>query len=242
MVPGGLTRVALKEGSLVVNSSQGGGTKDTWILEGDRRTKPRKAVAVADPIANPVELIRGEHIMLSRTADHLYWMSRYTERAENTARMLDVNYQTSLLPQSAEVAKYGWQGLLSISELLPRLQREARPDHARAGDGVHGQGREQSFVDPLVPARRARERARRARRAHHRGLGDAEHHLARSQPHAARRRLRARPGPVLRMGQVPLAPVARRDAGHHAAGRGLPLHRAWAPSSSAPTTRRGWST
>ncbi|WP_338772022.1 circularly permuted type 2 ATP-grasp protein [Massilia sp. METH4] len=33
IVPGGLTRVALKEGSLVVNSSQGGGTKDTWVLE-----------------------------------------------------------------------------------------------------------------------------------------------------------------------------------------------------------------
>ena len=33
MVPGGLTRVALKAGSLVVNSSQGGGTKDTWVLE-----------------------------------------------------------------------------------------------------------------------------------------------------------------------------------------------------------------
>src|SRR5258707_12592243 len=33
IVPGGLTRVALKEGSLVVNSSQGGGTKDTWILD-----------------------------------------------------------------------------------------------------------------------------------------------------------------------------------------------------------------
>lgn len=33
MVPGGLTRVALKEGSLVVNSSQGGGTKDTWVME-----------------------------------------------------------------------------------------------------------------------------------------------------------------------------------------------------------------
>ena len=35
MVPGGLTRVALKQGSLVVNSSQGGGTKDTWVLQGD---------------------------------------------------------------------------------------------------------------------------------------------------------------------------------------------------------------
>ena len=60
--------------------------------------------------------------MLSRTADHLFWMSRYTERAENTARLLDVNYQTSLLPQSAEVAQLGWPGLLSISELLPSYQ------------------------------------------------------------------------------------------------------------------------
>jgi uncharacterized alpha-E superfamily protein len=57
--------------------------------------------------------------MLSRTADHLFWMSRYTERAENTARMLDVNYQTSLLRQSHAAAQVGWKGLLSISELLP---------------------------------------------------------------------------------------------------------------------------
>lgn len=55
--------------------------------------------------------------MLSRTADHLFWMARYTERAENTARMLDVNYQTSLLPQSAEVAEQGWWAMLDISEL-----------------------------------------------------------------------------------------------------------------------------
>ncbi len=33
VIPGGLTRVALREKSLVVNSSQGGGTKDTWVLE-----------------------------------------------------------------------------------------------------------------------------------------------------------------------------------------------------------------
>jgi uncharacterized circularly permuted ATP-grasp superfamily protein len=36
VLPGGLTRVALRKGSLVVNSSQGGGSKDTWVLaEGD---------------------------------------------------------------------------------------------------------------------------------------------------------------------------------------------------------------
>jgi uncharacterized alpha-E superfamily protein len=62
--------------------------------------------------------------MLSRTADHLFWMSRYMERAENTARMLNVNYETSLLPQSAEATAQGWRGLLSISELTPAyLQR-----------------------------------------------------------------------------------------------------------------------
>ncbi len=57
--------------------------------------------------------------MLSRTADHLFWMSRYIERAENTARMLNVNYETSLMPRTSQAAQQGWEGLLSISELLP---------------------------------------------------------------------------------------------------------------------------
>jgi uncharacterized circularly permuted ATP-grasp superfamily protein len=35
VLPCGLTRVALPKGSIVVNSSQGGGTKDTWVLKGD---------------------------------------------------------------------------------------------------------------------------------------------------------------------------------------------------------------
>jgi uncharacterized alpha-E superfamily protein len=76
--------------------------------------------------------------MLSRTADHLFWMSRYMERAENTARMLDVNYQTSLLPQSEAVALVGWQGLLSISELLPAYQR------------LHGEVNVQKVMDFMV--------------------------------------------------------------------------------------------
>jgi len=55
--------------------------------------------------------------VLSRTADHLFWMARYIERAENTARMLDVNLSTSLLPQSADASERGWRALLNISEL-----------------------------------------------------------------------------------------------------------------------------
>jgi uncharacterized alpha-E superfamily protein len=55
--------------------------------------------------------------MLSRTADHLFWMARYTERAENTARMLDVHVQSALMPQAADNGLAGWRGLLGISEL-----------------------------------------------------------------------------------------------------------------------------
>jgi uncharacterized alpha-E superfamily protein len=45
------------------------------------------------------------------------------ERAENTARMLDVNYQMSLLPQSAEQTEQGWRGVLGISELTSSFQQ-----------------------------------------------------------------------------------------------------------------------
>jgi uncharacterized alpha-E superfamily protein len=50
--------------------------------------------------------------MLSRTADHLYWMSRYQERAESTARMLDAHARLSLLPRPAEAVLQGWTATL----------------------------------------------------------------------------------------------------------------------------------
>ncbi|MBI3900413.1 MAG: alpha-E domain-containing protein [Gammaproteobacteria bacterium] len=61
--------------------------------------------------------------MLSRTADHLFWMARYTERAENTARMLDVTMQTSLLPQFDSNAESLWHGMLGISELQQSYEK-----------------------------------------------------------------------------------------------------------------------
>jgi uncharacterized circularly permuted ATP-grasp superfamily protein len=50
VVPGGLTRVALDEGSLVVNSSQGGGSKDTWVLAPDGADVEHEGTSVADRI------------------------------------------------------------------------------------------------------------------------------------------------------------------------------------------------
>jgi uncharacterized alpha-E superfamily protein len=50
--------------------------------------------------------------MLSRTADHLFWMSRYVERAESLARMLDAQHRLSLLPRSPEAVLQGWRAAL----------------------------------------------------------------------------------------------------------------------------------
>jgi uncharacterized alpha-E superfamily protein len=100
--------------------------------------------------------------MLSRTADHLFWMSRYTERAENTARMLDVNYQTALLPQSEAVALLGWQGLLSISELLPAYT--ALHGEVNARDVMNFMVKDESNPSSIVSClRAARENARAVR-------------------------------------------------------------------------------
>ncbi|MEN9481418.1 MAG: hypothetical protein RLZZ298_2813 [Pseudomonadota bacterium] len=55
--------------------------------------------------------------MLSRTADHLFWMSRYIERAENLARLLDVTWQMSLVPQPVEVANQNWNAIIALNSL-----------------------------------------------------------------------------------------------------------------------------
>ncbi|WP_265944176.1 alpha-E domain-containing protein [Dechloromonas sp. A34] len=55
--------------------------------------------------------------MLSRTADHLFWMSRYIERAENLARLLDVTWQMSLVPQALEAANQNWNAIIALNSL-----------------------------------------------------------------------------------------------------------------------------
>ncbi len=102
--------------------------------------------------------------MLSRTADHLFWMARYMERAENTARMLDVNYQTSLLPQSADMAEQGWRGLLSISELTWSFSKKY--DEVTANNVMDFMVRDETNPSSIVSCvHAARENARAVRGA-----------------------------------------------------------------------------
>lgn len=56
--------------------------------------------------------------MLSRTADHVYWLGRYAERAEDLARTLDVQYRLSLLPRKLTSEGVGWSRTLATLNLL----------------------------------------------------------------------------------------------------------------------------
>ena len=100
--------------------------------------------------------------MLARTADHLYWMSRFIERAEGLARMLDAHYRHSLLPHAQEVVARDWRATLgSLGQLDAYLARHesfsaATAFHYLAFDKDHGG----SIVSCL---RAARENARAVR-------------------------------------------------------------------------------
>ena len=83
VMPGGLTRVSSERDSLVVSMQRGGGSKDTWIAC-EQRPRP---ISLLRPAGAPIELTRGGAELPSRVADNLFWLGRYLERAEETARI-----------------------------------------------------------------------------------------------------------------------------------------------------------
>lgn len=102
--------------------------------------------------------------MLSSTADHLFWMARYVERAENTARMLDANLQSSLLPQAGSTPGEVWHTMLSLSELKDAYF--ARHDQVRSDRMLDFMVSDTSNLSSIYCSfRAARENARAVRGA-----------------------------------------------------------------------------
>jgi uncharacterized alpha-E superfamily protein len=66
--------------------------------------------------------------VLSRTADHVYWLGRYAERAENLARTLDVQYRLSLLPRKAASEGLGWDRTLTTLRLADEFATRCGDD------------------------------------------------------------------------------------------------------------------
>jgi uncharacterized alpha-E superfamily protein len=83
VLPGGLTRVATGQQSLVVSMQAGGGSKDTWVIGGADDTKYELESPPQAGFTHATELS-------SRMADNLFWLGRYAERLEANARLFRV--------------------------------------------------------------------------------------------------------------------------------------------------------
>jgi uncharacterized circularly permuted ATP-grasp superfamily protein/uncharacterized alpha-E superfamily protein len=83
-MPGGLTRVSGQGDSCIVTMRGGAGSKDTWVLA----SGAVNTYSMLRPSHLPVELNRGGGDLPSRSADNLFWLGRYAERAEGTVRLL----------------------------------------------------------------------------------------------------------------------------------------------------------
>ena len=100
--------------------------------------------------------------MLSRTADHLYWMARYIERAENMARVLDVTYSMSLVPNAAQSEAALWLPALEISGNVEAYEEDY--DNVNAADVIHYLSMDMNNPSSIYNAlRNARENARAVR-------------------------------------------------------------------------------
>jgi uncharacterized circularly permuted ATP-grasp superfamily protein/uncharacterized alpha-E superfamily protein len=84
VMPGGLTRVAASLDNWIVSNQQGGISKDTWVLA----SEPERDVSLLPSATHAVEVIRSRGEVPGRVADNLFWLGRYAERAEGTARLL----------------------------------------------------------------------------------------------------------------------------------------------------------
>lgn len=85
VMPGGLTRIAPSQDTFIVSNQAGGQSKDTWILA----SEPEKQVSLLPKAAAPrVAAPEMRGAVPAGTADNLFWLARYAERAEQVARML----------------------------------------------------------------------------------------------------------------------------------------------------------
>ena len=240
VLPGGLTRVALPEGSLVVNSSQGGGSKDTWVLasrasvadrelaaaevvralpkngkaskekDGDGSMSSATADAVHGPARRPTAeaataaaatAAAGDGLMLARNAEALYWIGRYVERADDTARILDVTVH-QLLEDSSVDPDQASRTLLQVLGIDPpengQLDVWSLSDLVAFGRGTQGGC---SIVESISSA--ARENARSAHgKSPPARCGNASTPPTTRCPNVSGRRQAARPArvPVLHRG------------------------------------------
>ncbi|MDB5807438.1 MAG: hypothetical protein JWN73_4760 [Betaproteobacteria bacterium] len=86
VMPGGLARVATGLDERTMSNQRGGGSKDTWVLS----TAPVSNFSLLRRTIGPQDLVRSNVHLSSRVAENLFWLGRYMERCDNTARLMRV--------------------------------------------------------------------------------------------------------------------------------------------------------
>jgi len=113
VLPGGLTRFAPSHVLSEVSMQQGSGSKDTWICA-DRPVSPYSLLPLP---GQRLDLKRASNDLPSRTADNIYWLGRYAERVEGTARIL--RFLLGRLTEEAGLQQN--DGLLRLVNAVPSL-------------------------------------------------------------------------------------------------------------------------
>ena len=186
IVPGGLTRVALREGSMIVNSSQGGGSKDTWVLADEPRRRRRRSGRPARPAdaaghapgrlarAGAATTAAGPRLMLARIAHDLYWLGRHLVRAEHTARMLDGLFHADLQGRADDPTSVTLSWDVAARDHGRRAVSGACRRSATTSSAADDR-RRQPGLDRLLRPRRPRGRAHAARHDLGRDVGVGQH-------------------------------------------------------------------
>jgi len=125
LMPGGLTRVASETSGRFVSMQRGGTSMDTWVLS----DKPVEPMSLLTTPSNSIDLRRVGNNLPSRMADNFYWMGRYAERSDFTARML----RAALVRFGPETTS----GALPFLEpLLETLESQGQLTPGEAGRGI----------------------------------------------------------------------------------------------------------
>lgn len=126
VLPGGLSRVSPSLDSFEVSAARGGRSKDTWVLGPDRPNPAHFDSMEFSPQRSVVRLSRKNLGLPSRVADNLFWLGRYTERAENLARLRRVCLLRRLENAEAHEIEVLAGGSDHLSELLSTLNNIER--------------------------------------------------------------------------------------------------------------------
>jgi uncharacterized circularly permuted ATP-grasp superfamily protein/uncharacterized alpha-E superfamily protein len=132
VMPGGLTRHAAAGQAAVTSGS--GGSKDTWILSAV--TSEPRVVELLMPTSTPVDGARAAGSISSRAAEHLFWLGRYVERAETSARLLRTALNGLGDPSTPEVPREAFLRIAIGSGVLDRDDPSLEPTGTLPGSAL----------------------------------------------------------------------------------------------------------